>query len=511
MRRNVASRSRKDNMKLRSILFSGVIAFILYFGMLPTLVAANTTHYLRPDGLQWSFKHWKAVGAPSVWEALDDPIKETETPTTADYISSDTIQESGVTFRTVNLTGVSVLKAQAWYYAANSQPFSVCAGTGCTYQTSNTAGWHMVPFTVTSQSDLDEARIFFRSISASSPPRQILAAFLKVETNGPRVYWGAWMDGDVYQATNPGLGDAPWDATTWSLFESHAERPASIVHFGQPAPWQQAFSSTPLELTRKGGSIPLMDMGVGCKVSKVCISGETDEEEDLNRVSLSEINEGKYDSYYETWAKAVANYKYPFFFRWAWEMNGTWFKWGRDASKSPAEFRSAWKHLHEIAETAGATNITWVWCPNVNFTGSTPLAELYPGDAYVDWTCLDGYNEGVETFATIFGASYAEITGSIAPSKPMMVAETATVENTFSVIAAEWIRLMFSSLPAKFPKIKALLWFNWNIVEKGKEWEWPIEWSNGRRKAFAETVTSPYFSADEFGSLPTLQRIKPLP
>jgi len=493
------------------ILF-GLITVAAVFAPMSTLALANTTHYLRPNGQGSSLKNWKVTGAPSVWEALDDPVTETETPTTTDYIYSESPQESKVDFQTVTLTGVSVVKAQAWYYAANAQPFYVCAGPGCTLTKSSTPGWNMVPFTISTQADLDEARIYFAASSFLTPARQVRAAFLKIETDGPHAYWGAWMDGDVYGATNPGLGDAPWDETTWKLFESHAERAVSIVHFGQPAPWQQAFSPTPLELTKKAGSIPLMDMGVGCKVGVVCKAGESREEEELNRVSLSEINAGIYDTYYKNWAQAVAAYKYPFFFRWAWEMNGSWFKWGRDAAKSPTEFRLAWKHLHDIAEAAGASNITWVWCPNVNFTGGAPLAPLYPGDAYVDWTCLDGYNEGLNTFASIFESAYGEITGSIAPSKPMMVAETATVEaSSSSLIAAEWIRLMFSSLPVKFPKIKALLWFNWNIVEKGKEWEWPIEWTETRRKAFAQTVTSPYFSGNDFGSLPALQKINPLP
>lgn len=493
----------------RSIL--GFLMVLASLSMLPTVAAANTIHYLRPDGVQWSPKQWAAVGAPTVWEALDDPVKETQTPTTADYISSNTLQESGITFGTVNITGVSVLKAQAWYYSANTQPFYVCAGQGCTYTTSSTAGWNMVPISITNQSDLDESRIFFRSLSSSSPPRQVLAAFLKIETNGPHVYWGAWMDGDVYKAAYPNLGDAPWNATTWGLFEAHAKRGASIVHFGQPAPWQQGFAAEPLELTRNSGSIPLMDMGTGCKLGSVCHSEETIGEEEVNRASLAEINEGKYDAYYEGWAKAVANYKYPFFFRWAWEMNGTWFKWGRDAAKSPAEYRTAWRRLHDIAEAAGATNITWVWCPNVNFSGSTPLSQLYPGDAYVDWTCLDGYNRGFETFASIFESAYGEITGSIAPSKPLMVGETATISNNLIPLQAEWIKALFSSLPGKFPKIKALLWFNWNIVEHGEEQEWPIEWTSSGEKAFAAMVGSPYFSSDEFGGLPVLQRIKPLP
>lgn len=47
----------------------------------------------------------------------------------------------------------------------------------------------------------------------------------------------------------------------------------------------------------------------------------------------------------------------------------------------------------------------------------------YPGDAYVDWTGLDGYNYGLawRSFSTLFGPSYADITRLT--SKPLMVAE----------------------------------------------------------------------------------------
>jgi beta-mannanase len=255
-----------------------------------------------------------------------------------------------------------------------------------------------------------------------------------------------------------------------------------------------------------------MDMGTGCKLNYTCMANESQAEEEVNRVSLAEINEGKYDSFYKTWAEAVANYKYPFFFRWAWEMNGSWFKWGRDAAKKPSEYVQAWRRLHDITVTAGATNLTWVWCPNVDFLGSAPVGPLYPGDAYVDWTCLDGYNEGGNTFDQVFQSSYSNITGSVAPSKPLMIGETATTNGGGGHMAqSNWIHEGLGSLPTTFPKIKALVWFNWNIVEKGKEWEWPIEWTASGQQAFAYEISSPYFAGSEFGEPPLLQPIKSLP
>jgi hypothetical protein len=313
------------------------------------------------------------------------------------------------------------------------------------------------------------------------------------------------MDGDVYKSTNPGLGDAPWDEMTWNLFEAHAEKHVSVVHFGQPPPWEQEFAASPLELTRKRGALPMMDMGTGYIPGYTHSNNEPD-----NRVSLKEINEGTYDSYFEKWAEAAANYGYPFFFRWGWEMNGTWYKWGKDAAEKPTEYVQAWQRIHNIASKMGASNITWVWCPNVEFSGSTPLAELYPGNEFVDWTCLDGYNKAEVQFESLFKNSYTALTNSIAPTKPVMIGETATINGTGHFTGSEWIKNATQSLPGSFPKVKAFLWFNWNIIQEGKEWEWPIELDGGQ-STFAWEIKTPYFAENEFGTAPALKAIEPLP
>jgi Glycosyl hydrolase family 26 len=502
------------NFSRRFSLF--LIAMLLGVVLGTASASAATTHYLRPDGTYFTPKSWKVIGAPTASAAIDDEVTELQVPGSTDYIaqSNGGGYETRVSLASMDISGVSIINAQIWYYAATSQPFEVSASEGASWQLSNSVGWHSVSLAIPSQSALDQSTIRFRTNSSSSVPREVRAAFLKIETNGPRVYWGAWMDGDVYKATFPGLSDAPWNQTTWDLFESHTKKPVSIVHFGQPAPWEQGFSADPLEKTKKRGALPLMDMGTGCRIGNICKGGETFEEEEENRVSLKEINEGKYDIYYEDWAEDVAQYQYPLFFRWAWEMNGTWFKWGRDAANAPSEFTEAWRRLHGIAKAKGANNITWVWCPNVQYLGSTPYSQLYPGDAYVDWTCLDGYNEGGLTFRNVFEASYSALTNNIAPSKPVMIGETATYSEGSGgshLTQENWIREAVSALKTQFPKIKAFVWFNWNTIENGKERPWPIETTLNGQQAFANEIASPYFAANEYKEPALLQPIKPLP
>ena len=308
------------------------------------------------------------------------------------------------------------------------------------------------------------------------------------------IYWGAYMDGnDTYGAS---YGDAPWDANTWHTFESHAGKNPSIVHWGVPAPWSSSFNTqlAAHQAVVANGALSLLSMSSGS-------------------VPLADIASGKYDSSITTWAQQAKAFGHPFFLRWDWEMNGRWFGWGTTSSNAntPASYVSAWRHMHDLFTQAGATNVTWVWCPNTVFSGATPLSQLYPGDAYVDWTCLDGYNKGGSnwtSFSNIFGASYDQLM-QLAPGKPVMIGETASAEDGGS--KATWIQDALAALPSRFPQIRALVWFNWRITESGTTYSWPIESSASATSAFASGIGSSYFQAGgALGGLPLLAPIKPL-
>jgi hypothetical protein len=463
--------------------------------------AHAATTYLRPNADGSATGSWTTVGAATAWEALDDNVTPAQVPSNSDYISSS--GDSGyatVGLKTMSLAGAKAVQMTAWVYTANANETIVDvlkSNTGArvarAYVTA--PGWSSIPLEVPlKQPDLDTAVLRIRS--TLSMPQQVPAAFLAVtyEPAVPSVYWGARMDGEVYGSS----GDAPWSSSTWNTFEAHAGKPASLVHFGQPPPWQQPFTSQPLELTRARGAIPLMDMG-------------------SDGASLAEIASGAKDSYLASWASAVRSYGKPFFLRWDWEMNGTWFQWGQEAAASPSRFKSAWRHFHDVVEAQGATNVTWVWCPNVKFTESTPLSSLYPGSGYVDWTCADGYNHGKNPikpgtwtkFRALFGTTYGSLV-SMAPEKPVMIAETASTEIGGS--KASWIADALSTqLPIKFPQVKAISWFNWNIPAGESRWDWPIESSESAQASFSNVISSPYFARNTFGGLPSLTRIQPLP
>jgi beta-mannanase len=209
--------------------------------------------------------------------------------------------------------------------------------------------------------------------------------------------------------------------------------------------------------------------------------------------SLAAIGSGAYDAYVTRWASEIKAWGQPLYLRFAHEMNGDWYPWAAGVNgNTPAQYVAAWRHVHDLFVRAGATNVTWVWTPNVSL-GRAPMAQLYPGDAYVDWVGLDGYNRGTtqswgstwQSFDQVFGSSLAELRA--VSSRPIIIGETASTETGGN--KAAWIQQFFASLAAS-PDIKAFVWFNLN-----KETDWRIESSSGARAAFASGVADARYKA----------------
>jgi beta-mannanase len=220
---------------------------------------------------------------------------------------------------------------------------------------------------------------------------------------------------------------------------------------------------------------------------------------------LSDVIAGTYDSYIREFATAAKNWGHPFFLRFNWEMNGRWFPWseGVNGNKS-GEFVTAWRHVHDIFTSVGATNVTWVWCPNID-PGNIflNLASQYPGDKYVDWTGLDGYNWGTNpakpdkwrSFDELYKSTYDKIVNTVAPSKPMMVGEVGSTE--YGGSKASWISDMLAKVPTAYPKIRGLLYFE----KYDSNMDWPIETSSSATSAFKAGIQNSAYTTNQYGAL----------
>jgi hypothetical protein len=90
---------------------------------------------------------------------------------------------------------------------------------------------------------------------------------------------------------------------------------------------------------------------------------------------------GAQDNYIRSWAAAAKSWGQPLFLRYAWEMNAPWFSWGSGANGTTgADYVAAWRHVHDIFQSVGATNVKWVWCPNIDPGGKfADLADVSAG------------------------------------------------------------------------------------------------------------------------------------
>lgn len=184
--------------------------------------------------------------------------------------------------------------------------------------------------------------------------------------------------------------------------------------------------------------------------------------------SLDATLSGVHDDYVRQYARDLVAWGRPVYLRPFHEMNDTSnaYAAGKNGN-TPEKLVAAWRRVHQIFAQEGATNVKWVWSPSVGpptYHPQYPMASYYPGDDYVDWMALDGYNWAEArslpwySFDEIYSQSYAEIT-AISP-KPVMIAEIGS--HTWPGDKALWIDEMREDVPAKYPRVKAVSWYHQN-------------------------------------------------
>jgi len=322
------------------------------------------------------------------------------------------------------------------------------------------------------------------------------SALAKAKQPAKPLYWGAVIGKQL-------TGEAPpWDMNALAYFEGLAKKGASLLAFSTPfadcgtRPCDEMpFPTQAMESLRQRGTIPVLTWAS----QSVPVPSSLKEP----NFQLKDIARGAHDTYIRHFAEQAKEWDESFFLRFDQEMNGFWFPWGEGVNgNARGSFVKAWRHVHDIFAEVGVTKATWVWCPNVDYTRKlTPLHSLYPGGSYVDWTCLDGFNWGAThnsagwmSFERVFRSTYKRVL-KIAPKKPMMLGEVASEERGGS--KPKWITNALKTIPAKFPKVRAMIWFN----ENDRGMHWPIESSKASRKAFAKAIAKPIYRPNEFQNI----------
>jgi beta-mannanase len=210
------------------------------------------------------------------------------------------------------------------------------------------------------------------------------------------------------------------------------------------------------------------------------------------------INDGSQDALIRARADAVRDYGNKVMLAWASEMNLDHPPWPDvEQPSDPAGFIAAWRRIHDIFQQAGVTNVVWVWAPNCeshpggyNQASANNWTRYYPGDAYVDWVGIDGYNwgkgyitpwESMSHFATPIYRDYAD-------KKPIILAETASAE--IGGNKAQWITDAASWIKTH-EDIRALVWFDQKSTSAH---DWRIDSSPAAFAAFRALARDPAFT-----------------
>ena len=132
-----------------------------------------------------------------------------------------------------------------------------------------------------------------------------------------------------------------------------------------------------------------------------------------------------------------------------------------------------------------------MWNANhISFDTHNDITRYYPGNSYVDWTALDGYNWGTnhdwtewDSFEQIFASAYDTLITNY-PDKPILIAEYGTTEpmdipstdwgqfgndNDSGENRSDWFKEMLVSIEQHFPAIRGL-----GLFSNNKELSWSL-------------------------------------
>jgi hypothetical protein len=212
-------------------------------------------------------------------------------------------------------------------------------------------------------------------------------------------------------------------------------------------------------------------------------------------VTLAGINSGTHDAYIDAVARRIKAVGRRVLIRFAHEMNGDWsWPW----QNQPTNYRAAWRRVVGRFRRVGANNAEWVWSPMIMYpNGMRDFRPYYPGDAYVDWTALDGYNWGTvrdvwRTFREIFGYSIGVIT-NLSPCD-VIIAETGChSRGPNGESKGYWFRQTARELTQNYPRIKGFVYSHMVDERDGEDADWQVNSPAGALNDWRALVADPQF------------------
>src|SRR6478736_5030976 len=261
---------------------------------------------------------------------------------------------------------------------------------------------------------------------------------------------------------------APFNWATFDDAANEVGRQQSMVGFF--GGWDEAYRANAVTRAWQRGMLPMLTW----ESRPIASGNDVVDEPDY---TLPKIIAGDFDAYLTQYAKDIASTGLPLAIRLDHEMNGVWYPWAEQTgSGAPingnnvGDYVKMWQHVHDVFEANGANQyVIWVWAPNIvnNLPAANQstdfLRSLYPGDAYVDWVGVSGYqrppykSDNDATFGYTFDRTLNQLREIT--DKKILLAEVGASEVGGTKPA--WVKSFFEGFdPGRNDDVIGFAWFN---------------------------------------------------
>ncbi len=191
--------------------------------------------------------------------------------------------------------------------------------------------------------------------------------------------------------------------------------------------------------------------------------------------SYRSILAGNWDGYFKDFANQVKAYEGPIILVPFSELNGNWTPWsGTVNGNTPAQAVEAWRYIHKFFNEV--PNVKFGLAVNSASVPNTPenqIANYYPGDAYVDYVGVDGFNMDHPwmTFNELFARPLSILEQY---NKPIMIFSYGGAPGPQK---AAWLNEGLNVFLPNHPKVVGWVYFNQNKERNWLLWSDPTTFS----------------------------------
>ncbi|MFC6834939.1 glycoside hydrolase family 26 protein [Halomarina ordinaria] len=283
-------------------------------------------------------------------------------------------------------------------------------------------------------------------------------------------------DGRTLIGTSPpSVDDGHFDA-----FEAWQDGPSAVVTLfadvGQPTAAIEAFVHGMLTYVWERGSVPNV-VWQPYFVSREATPPTVE----------ADVAGGRYDDPLDDWTSALTRWLRPdegpdrrLYLTFAPEMNGDWVPWDASDGESTSEdYVAMWRTVYDrVSADLTPDHLRWVWSVNNGSRWNwadepVGIDRYYPGDAYVDWVGVHGYNwdawGGWKQPDGVYDAMVENVRE--VSDKPLAFTECACSsrygDGYRPDLKDEWITAFFAYVDER--DVRMVCWF-----DKEKETDWAV-------------------------------------